>query len=91
MDALARDVRARFQAASQKSGSHANRIFAIIKAFLIVVDEIPAIPAPMFADPRQNGRRREIPAPRDHGALRLVSRRAIRADRCQYENTRISA
>jgi hypothetical protein len=91
MDALAREVAARFQAASQKCRSHANRIVAIIKAFLIVVDEIPAIPALMFADPRQNGRRREIPAPIEHGALRLVSRRATRADRCTYENTRISA
>jgi hypothetical protein len=91
MDALAREVGARFQAASQKSGSHANRIVAIIKAFLIVVDEIPAIPTLMFADPRQNGRRREIPASGDHGALRLVSWRAIRSDRCRDENTRIAA
>jgi len=35
MDALALEVGARFQAAWQKSGWHANRIFAIIKAFLI--------------------------------------------------------
>ena len=53
MDALALEVGARFQAASQESGSHANRIFAIIKAYLIVVKDIPAISALMFADPRQ--------------------------------------
>jgi hypothetical protein len=55
MDALALELGARFQAASQKSGWHANRLFAIIKAFLILVDEIPAIPTLMFADPRQMG------------------------------------
>jgi AcrR family transcriptional regulator len=53
LDALAIEVGARFQAASQESGSHADRMFAIIKAYLKVVKDVPAIPALMFADPRQ--------------------------------------
>jgi AcrR family transcriptional regulator len=53
MDALALEVGSRFQAALQEGGSHADRMFAIITAYLTVVEEIPAIPALMFADPRQ--------------------------------------
>ncbi len=53
MDALAIEVGARFQSALEKSGSHADRTFAIITAYLAVVKDIPAIPALMFADPRQ--------------------------------------
>jgi AcrR family transcriptional regulator len=53
MDALALEVGSRFQAASQEGGSHAGRMFAIITAYLTVVKEIPAIPALMFAEPRQ--------------------------------------
>jgi AcrR family transcriptional regulator len=53
LDALAIEVGSRFQAASKENGSHANRMFAIIEAYLKVVEDIPAIPALMFADPRQ--------------------------------------
>ncbi len=53
MDTLALEVGSRFQAALKERGSHADRIFAIITAYLGVVQEIPAIPALMFADPRQ--------------------------------------
>jgi AcrR family transcriptional regulator len=53
MEALALEVGSRFQAALQESGSHAHRMFAIITAYLTVVEGIPAIPALMFADPRQ--------------------------------------
>ncbi len=53
MDTLAIEVGARFQAALQGSGSHADHMFQIIKAYLTVVTDIPAIPALMFADPGQ--------------------------------------
>jgi AcrR family transcriptional regulator len=53
MDALALEVGSSFKAALQEGGSHADRMFAIIKAYLTVVEKIPAIPALMFAEPRQ--------------------------------------
>ncbi len=53
MDALALEVGSRLQTAGDGSGSRADRMFAIIQAYLTVVEQVPAIPVLMFADPRQ--------------------------------------
>lgn len=52
MDALAVEVGSRLEAAARSGGSRADRMLAIIKAYLSVMRERPAIPALMFADPK---------------------------------------
>lgn len=53
MDALAIKVGERLRIASESEGSSADRMLAIMTAYLEVVIENPAIPALMFADPSQ--------------------------------------
>ena len=49
MDVIAVDVGGRLRQAMQTDGSRADRLFAILAAYLSAVLEIPAIPALMFA------------------------------------------
>ena len=49
MDHIAVQVGERLQAASQAPGSNADRLLAIIRAYLKAVQEIPAIPALLFS------------------------------------------
>jgi AcrR family transcriptional regulator len=53
MDVLEREIGARLKIAAETQGPRADRAFAIIAAYLTAVQELPAIPALMFADPGQ--------------------------------------
>lgn len=53
MDALAIVVGERLRAAASTGGSHADRLLGIIVAYLMVVKDVPAVPALMFAEAGQ--------------------------------------